>query len=93
MRRRVLRTVVVVVAAFGALFQSVGQDDLREFDAAYIQREMLKESSESLTAQRDQQAVYISRFAASSQGTSFATSAPVVPSQTLSAISTCILRC
>jgi hypothetical protein len=93
MRRKILRTFIVIVAAFAAMFLSVGQDDLREFDAAYIQREMLKESSESLAAPRDQQGVYFSRFATSSQSPHSPSSTRRTQPPTLSAVSTCILRC
>jgi hypothetical protein len=93
MRRKFLRTLVVVVAACAAMFLSVSPDDLREFDAAYVQRETLKESAESLATHRDQQAVYFSRFAAESESGYSPSSAPITPSPTLSAFSTCILRC
>lgn len=93
MRRKFLRTLVVVLAACAAMLLSVSPDDLREFDAAYLQREMLKESEESLAAHRDQQAVYFSRFSAESESGYSPSSAPINPSPTLSAFSTCILRC
>ena len=92
MKFKFLRTLVLFFAAFGALHLSVGHDDLREFDAAYIQQEMLKRSAESIAAQRDQQAVYFSCYAAS-ESRCFPISAAVIPSPTLSAFSTCILRC
>lgn len=92
MRIRILRTFIVVFAAFGALLLSVGHDDLREFDTAYIQQEMLKESAESIAAQRDQQAVYLAHSVAGESG-ALPVSAAIVLSPTLSALSTCILRC
>jgi len=93
MRRKLLRTLVVVLAACAAMFLAVSSDDLREFDAAYVQREMLKESAEGLTAHREQQAVHFSRFAAESESGYSPSSAPITPSPTLLAFSTCILRC
>ena len=61
MRTKFLRTLVVVFAAFAAMFLPIHHDDLREFDAAYIQREVLRESTESLLAESDRQAVYFPR--------------------------------
>jgi hypothetical protein len=92
MRIRVLRTFIVALAACAALLLSVGHDEFKEFDAAYIQQEMLKESAESLIAHRDQQAIYFSRSAVIESRYSYA-SAAVTPSPTLTALSTCILRC
>jgi hypothetical protein len=92
MRIKLLRTSIVALAAFAALLMSVGYDEFREFDAAYIQQEMLKESAESITAHRDRQAVYFSRSAISERLYS-PESGPVAPSPTLSALSSCILRC
>ncbi len=93
MKRKPLRTLVVVLAAFAAMFLAFNHDDLREFDTAYVQREVLKESEESLLAQADGQAVYFPRFAATGKSRSIAGSAPIAPSPTLSAFSTCVLLC
>ena len=38
MRTKFLRTLVVVFAAFAAMFLAIHHDDLREFDTAYIQQ-------------------------------------------------------
>ncbi len=93
MKRKPLQTLVVVLAAFAAMFLAFNHDDLREFDTAYIQREVLKESENSLQSQSDRQAVYFSRFAATDKSRSIARSAPITPSPTLSAFSTCVLLC
>lgn len=93
MRTKSLRTLVVVFAAFAAMFMTIHHDDLREFDTAYIQREVLRESTESLLAQSDRQAVYFPRFASSGKSRYIARSAPITPSPTLSAFSTCVLLC
>jgi hypothetical protein len=93
MKRELLRTLVVVLAALAAMFLAFNHDDLREFDAAYIQREVLKESEESLLAQSDGQAVYFPRFADTGKSRSITRSAPITPSPTLSAFSTCVLLC
>jgi hypothetical protein len=93
MRGKFLRTLVVVLAAFAAMFLAMNHDDLREFDTAYIQREGLKESTGSLLAQSDREAAYFPRIASSSKSRYVERSAPVTPSPTLSAFSTCVLRC
>jgi hypothetical protein len=93
MRRKFLRSLVVVFAAFAAMFMAIHQDDLREFDTAYVQREVLRESRESLLAQSDRQAVYFPQFASSGKGGHIARSVPITPSPTLSAFSTCVLLC
>lgn len=93
MKRKILRTLVVVLAAFAAMFLAFNHDDLREFDTAYIQREVLKESEESLLAQSDGQAAYLPRFAATGKSRSIVRSAPITPSPRLSAFSTCVLLC
>jgi len=93
MKTKLLRTLVVVLAALAAIFLAFNHDDLREFDIAYIQREVLKESEESLLARSDGQAVYFPRFAATGKKRSIARSAPITPSPMLSAFSTCALLC
>lgn len=92
MRGKFLRTLVVFVSAFAALFLAVSQDEFREFDAAYVQQEMFKESAENHAAQRNQQAVYFSSGSVAQRGYS-PIPAATTPSPTLSAFSTCILRC
>jgi hypothetical protein len=93
MKSKFLRTLVVVLAAFAAMFLAMNHDDFREFDTAYIQREVLKESAGSLLAQSDREAVYVPCFASSSKSRYVETSAPITPSPTLSAFSTCVLLC
>jgi len=93
MRRKFLRTLVVVLAALAAMFMAIKHDDLREFDAAYIQREVLRESRESLLAESDRQAVYVPQFASFGKSRYIARSAPITPSPKLSAFSTCVLLC
>jgi hypothetical protein len=82
----------VVLAASAAVLLSVGHDEFREFDAAYIQQEMLKESAESILAHRDQQPIYFTRSAVV-ESRYFSVSASITTSPTLTALSTCILRC
>ena len=92
MKRKLLQTLVVALAAFAAMFLAFNHDDLREFDNAYVQREVLKESENSLQSQSDRQ-VYFSRFAATGKSRSIVRSAPITPSPMLSAFSTCVLLC
>jgi hypothetical protein len=82
----------VALVASAALLLSLGHDEFREFDAAYIQQEMLKESAESILAHRDQQAIHFTRSAVVESRYS-SVSASITTSPTLTALSTCILRC
>jgi transcriptional antiterminator len=82
----------VALVASAALLLSVSHDEFKEFDAAYIQQEMLKESAESLIAHRDQQAIYFSRSAVI-ESRYYSESAAITPFPILLALSTCILRC
>lgn len=93
MKRKFLKSLVVLLAAFGALFLAVSPDDFREFDAAYIQRETLKESAESQAPDRHRQPVQFSPAIALNQSRYSPSTAAITPSPTLSAFSTCILRC
>lgn len=93
MRKRFLRSLLVVLAAFGAMFLVVSPDEFRELDAAYIHTETLKEAAESVGGQRQQRAVYFSRLATPNRGRYSSRPAPLTPAPTLSAFSTCILRC
>jgi hypothetical protein len=89
---KLLRTLIVALVASAALLLSLGHDEFREFDAAYIQQEMLKESAESVLAHRDQQPIYFTRSAVI-ESRYYPESAAITPSPTLLALSTCILRC
>ena len=91
MRITFLRMFIVVLAAFAALCLSFGHDDLREFDAAYIHQEILRDAAESPAAQRVPQNLLFSRSTAVKRG--YSVRAAVISSPTLSAVSTCILRC
>jgi len=82
---------LVVLAAFG-VFVFLSSDDLSD-DAAYTPSEMLKESSERLSAPRERQAVYFSRFAASTKSTYSPSSEARPISPTLVSLSTCVLLC
>ena len=92
MRIRVLRTFLVALVASAALLLSVSHDEFKEFDAAYIQQEMLKESAESVLAHRDQQPIYFTRSAVI-KSRYHSESAAITPFPILLALSTCILRC
>jgi len=89
---KLLRTLIVALVASAALLLSLGHDEFREFDAAYIQQEMLKESAESVLAHRDQQPIYFTRSAVI-KSRYHSESAAITPVPILLALSTCILRC
>jgi hypothetical protein len=89
---KLLRTLIVALVASAALLLSLDHDEFREFDAAYIQQEVLKESAESTLAHRNQQPIYFTRFAVTESRYS-SVSASITTSPTLTALSTCILRC
>jgi transcriptional antiterminator len=89
---KLLRTLIVALVASAALLLSLGHDEFREFDAAYIQQEMLKESAESVLAHRDQQPIYFTRSAVI-ESRYYSESAAITPVPILLALSTCILRC
>ena len=58
MNLRMLRALVLVLTAFVAVSMFVCFDDLREYEAAYVQGEMLKESADHLAGHRRQQLSY-----------------------------------
>ena len=58
MNIRMLRALVLVLTAFVAVSLFVCFDDLREYEAAYVQGEMLKESADHLAGHRRQQLSY-----------------------------------
>ena len=92
MGKKFIRTLVVVLTVFGT-FLFVYPDDLWEYDTAYNQREILKESSKKLLNHRDQPVVYRSRFVALHNGIHSARSGGRMVSPPLISLSTCVLRC
>jgi hypothetical protein len=93
MKSRFLLTLIVILTTFGAVFVSVCFDDLNEYDAAYIQGEMLKESSESLSGHRDRQAIPLPLVSAASNKNSHATAVAMTTSPTLVCLFSCVLLC
>jgi hypothetical protein len=93
MGQKFLRTFVVAIAAFAAVFLSVSPDDLKEYEAAYIREETSKESPESFSPRRDRRSVYTALLAASRKSAYRPDLAAMRMSPTLIALSTCILLC
>ena len=93
MKRKFLRTLVLVVAAFAALSVFVCADSLNEFEGGYIQGEMLKESSQSLTVPANRQTTGLAMAAVSGQRRYPPNSAAVKKSLALVCLSTCVLLC
>ena len=48
-----MRTLLLLLAAFAAVSLVVGNDGFREYDAVYLQDEVLKESAQNLDGHRD----------------------------------------
>jgi len=92
MKRKLIRTLVVVLVAFAA-FVFVWPDDLWEHEAAYTQSEILKQSSHGIPAHPDRQGVYSSLIAASNKSAYSPTSAAMATSPILASLSTCVLLC
>jgi hypothetical protein len=93
MKKKFIRTLVVVLAAFGTLV-FVYPDDLWEYDTSTSQSDTLRESSGRLPNYRDHQAVgYSALFVASSKGKSSQVSGPRTLSPPLVSLSTCVLLC
>ena len=93
MNIKMLRAFVLVLTAFVAVSLFVCFDDLNEFEGGYIQGEMLKESSESLTVPANRQTIGIAMAAISAQRRYPPGSAAVTKSPALVCLSTCVLLC
>jgi len=94
MRSRFLLILVVILTTFGAVLVAACFDDLNEYDAAYIQDEMLNESSESLSVRWERKAIPLPLVAAASNKSSYATgSEAMATSPTRVCLSSCVLLC
>jgi hypothetical protein len=91
MNLRILRALVLVLTAFVAVSMFVCFDDLREYEAAYVQGEMLKESADHLAGHRHQQLSY--RAPASSAKRKYSPGSPATKPFALVSLSTCVLLC
>lgn len=91
MNLKMLRALVLVLTAFVAVSMFVCFDDLREYEAAYVQGEMLKESAEHLAGHRRQQLSYAAP--ASSARRKYAPGSPAAKPFALVSLSTCVLLC
>jgi len=92
MREKILGTLVLVLTAFAAVSLVVCADDFREYDAVYVQGEMLKQSAENLDGHRHHQVFYPAPVASAKSGYSFG-SATGTKSFALVSLSTCVLLC
>jgi hypothetical protein len=92
MKRKFLRTLVLVVAAFAAMSLFVCADDFREYDAVYSQSEMLKESAQDLNGHRYQQLSFAARVAPNKNGYSRGSATAAKPFA-LVCLSTRVLLC
>ena len=93
MKRKFLRTLVLVLTALTAVSVFVCTDGFREYEAGYIQGEMLKASTENVTARPDLHVYYPALVAASGQNRYSSSSATAMKPLALVSLSTCILRC
>ena len=92
MKIKFLRTIVSVLTAFAAVSLFVCTDGVREYDAVYIQGEMLKQSAENIEPQRHQQMPYPAPLATANNRYS-RDSAAAAKSFALVSLSTCVLLC
>ena len=92
MKRKFLRTLLLVLAAFAAMSLFVCADDLREYDAVYLQSEMLKESAQDLNRHRYQQLSFAPRVAPNKNGYSRGSATAAKPFA-LVCLSTSVLLC
>ena len=93
MKKELLRTMVLVLAAFAAVSVFVCSDAFREFEAGYIQGAMMKAPAEGVPDRPDRQVVYTSQVATSGQSQESAASAAFTKPFALTCLSACVLRC
>lgn len=86
------RTLVLVLAAFAAVFLFVCTDGVREYDAVYVQGEMLKQAAENVESHRHPQMPYPAPLATAKNRYSPG-SAAATKSFALVSLSTCVLLC
>ena len=94
MKLNFMRTLVLALTAFAAVSLVVCNDGFREYDAVYIQGEMLKESAEHLYGQRQRhQQLPYGEPVTSAKNKRSPGSAPATKSVALVSLSTCVLLC
>ena len=89
--KKFLRALLVVLVALTATFAFVS-DDVRDYDAAYICLETLKQSSEGIAAHPHRRAVYDFLLTSSEKRRNPNQSAVAISPMRVS-LSTCILLC
>ena len=87
-----MRTLLLLLAAFAAVSLVVGNDGFREYDAVYLQDEVLKESAQNLDGHRHRQLPYPAPVT-SAKNKRVPNSAPATKSVALVSLSTCVLLC
>lgn len=92
MRRKFMRALLLVFATFAAVSLVVCNDGFREYDAVYVQGEMLKESAENLYGHRHQQLPHPAPLTSAKNRCSRG-SWPATKSVALVSLSTCVLLC
>ena len=83
----------MVVTAFVLVSAFVCTDSFREFEAGYIQGEMLKASSENASARPDRKVLYPVLDAVFGRSRFSRGSAAMLKSPALVSLSTCVLLC
>jgi hypothetical protein len=91
MNIKMLQALVLVLTALVAVALFVCFDDLREYEAVYVQGEMLKESADHLAGHQHQQLSY--GAPASSARKKYSPGSPAAKPFALVSLSTCVLLC
>jgi hypothetical protein len=86
------RALLLVCTAVAALSLVVCNDSFREYDAVYIQGEMLKEAAQNFEGHRHQQLTYAAPVT-SGKNRRLPQPATVTNSPALVSLSTCVLLC
>ena len=92
MKRKILRTLVLVLTAFAAVSMVVCTDGFREYDAVFVQGEVLKQSAENLDAHRHHRMPHPAPVASAKRRYSPGSRTDAKPFALVS-LSTCVLLC
>ena len=93
MKRKFLRTFVLLVTAFAAVTFVVCSDSLQEFGVEFSQGQMQKASAETLTTRTDRQIANPLQVAASGHPVRLPDAAAKTKSYPLVCLATCVLLC
>lgn len=92
MKRKFLRTLILVLTAFAAVSLVLCTDSFREYDAVYVQGEMLKESAQNFDGHRHRQMPYPAPVTSVKHRYSPGSRTDTKPFALVS-LSTCVLLC